>query len=253
MMMLANRKTKTIVTVSAAMLLALSACKPDSKKSNKTTNTAPTAVTITPVGVSGTEIQVAGTSFPARIPFRVSGITDPAQMALAMVERPGNTSIEGRNTLDPVLLWTPTASQPQANVQFVIRDLKRCTETTGNPASCSLIDGQISPNSPVQPYDTLSTKYVLRFTGSTSVLQNNGSAVVPGSSTTPAPNDTSTIGGIVWDQVTNQFINAGGNVLTQYIANGFSTEGLTWQEVLRRAFGVPNTSTTPPVTPQTTE
>lgn len=254
MMTLTDKTMKSALTVTALSLLALGACKPDSKKSSSPSTPPVSGLSIAPVGVSGTEIQVAGSSFPARIAFAINGTTDPTQVALAMVERPANSTIEGRTSLNPSLLWTPTTSQPQAYVQFVLRDLKRCTETTGNPASCSLIDGQISPSSPVQPYDTLSTRYTLRFTGSTSVLQNNGTAVVPGSTTTPIPNNGSTIGGVVWDQVTNQFINAGGNVLSQYIANGFSTEGLSWQDILRQAFGVPSTSTTNPApVPPTTE
>lgn len=237
MMKLPARFTNTVVMVSA--VAALAACKPAAKKNNSN-NTAPNlGLSIAPVGVSGSEIQVAGTAFPARIQFRVSGTSDPASFALALVERPANTTIEGRASLQPVLLWTPSTSQPQAYVQFVIRDLKRCESATGNRAGCNLVDGQISPSSPVQPYDKLSTRYLLRFTGDSRVLQANGAAVVPGSQVIPGANGANTIGGTVINAIGNQIMSGAGRAATTYISNGFSTNGMSWQQILQNAFGLP--------------
>lgn len=247
MMKLPERFTNAAVVASA--VAALAACKPASKKNNNANNTAPNqSLSIAPVGVSGSEIQVAGTAFPARIQFRVSGTTDPAAFTVALVERPANTTIEGRASLKPVLLWTPSASQPQAYVQFVIRDLKRCESATGNRAGCNLVDGQISPASPVQPYDKLSTRYLLRFTGDSRVLQANNSAVVPGSQVIPGANTGNTIGGTVINAIGNQVLSGAGRAATTYISNGFSTNGMSWQQILQNAFGIPQAPVTPPAT-----
>lgn len=244
------KKLSVFVAIVASGLVA-TACKPAAKK-NKNSNTSDPnqSVAIAPVGVTGSEIQVAGTAFPARIQFKISGITDPATISLAMVERPANTAIEARATLQPVLLWTPTSSQPQAYVQFVIRDLKRCESATGNRASCNLVDGQISPGSPVQPYDKLSTRYMLRFTGDSRVLQANNSAVIPGSQIIPGgANGGTTIGGTIFNTVGNQVMSGAGRMATTYIGNGFSTNGMTWQQILQSGFGIPSTApgtVTPP-------
>lgn len=233
--------------VVVASVVAFAACKPAGKKSSSPGTPGPNIdASIAPVGVSGSEIQVASTAFPARIQFRISGANDPAAFSLALAERPANVTIEGRNTLQPVLLWTPTASQPQAYVQFVMRDVKRCAATTGNQASCSLSDGQVSPSSPLQPYDKLSTRYLLRFTGDTRSLQGgNSNAVIPGTQVLPAPNGGSTL----FNQLGTQILQAGGRVGAQIIQNNFSTSGLNWNQILQQAFGLPtNQTTTPPST-----
>jgi|GEM_PF-1745758 len=239
MMKLPVKVTNVLVVVST--LTALGACKP-SAKNNNSNNTSPTqGFSIAPVGVSGTEIQVAGTAFPARVQFKMSGTTDPSSFALALVERPANTTIEGRASLNPVLLWTPSASQPQAYVQFVIRDLKRCESATGNRAGCNLVDGQISPSSPIQPYDKLSTRYLLRFTGDSRVLQATNNAVVPGTQVIPGANNG--IGNAVINTIGNQVLSGAGRVATTYVANGFSTNGMGWQQILQSAFGIPQATT----------
>ena len=235
------------IVVSSFAALAATGCKPAGKKNNNANQSDPNqGISIAPVGVTGSEIQVAGSSFPARIQFKISGVSDPSTMTLAMVERPANTMIESRATLQPVLLWTPSVSQPQAYVQFVIRDMKRCEAATGNRATCSLVDGQISSGSPVQPYDKLSTRYLLRFTGDSRVLQASNNAVVPGNQVVPGTNGGSTIGGAVFDAVGNQVIAGAGRAAYTFIGNGFSTNGMTWQQILQGGFGIP--STAPPVT-----
>jgi hypothetical protein len=200
-------------------------------------------VSISPVGVSGSEIQVATTAFPARVQFRINGSTDPSAFTLALAERPANVTIEGRSTLQPILLWTPTASQPQAYVQFVLRDVKRCAATTGNQATCSLSDGQISPSSPLQPYDKLSSRYLLRFTGDTRTLQGgSNNAVIPGTQVLPAPNNA---GSTIFNQIGTQILQAGGRIGAQIIQNNFDTNGLDWNQILQQAFGLPSTNQTP--------
>ncbi len=236
------------IVVSSFAAISATGCKPAAKKNNNANQSDPNqGISIVPVGVTGSEIQVAGSSFPARIQFRISGVTDPSTMTLAMVERPANTMIDSRATLNPALLWTPTVSQPQAYVQFVIRDLKRCEAATGNRATCSLVDGQISAGSPVQPYDKLSTRYLLRFTGDSRVLQANNGAVIPGNQVIPGANGGSNIGGVVFDAVGNQVMAGAGRIATTFIGNGFSTNGASWQQILQNGFGIPST-TTPPVT-----
>ncbi|MEY4632624.1 MAG: hypothetical protein RIQ81_2744, partial [Pseudomonadota bacterium] len=178
-----------------------------------------------------------------------SGTNDPTAFSLALAERPGNVTIEGRASLQPLLLWTPTASQPQAYVQFVLRDVKRCMATTNNQSACSVSDGQISPSSPLQPYDKLSTRYLLKFTGDSRTLQGgNSNAVIPGTQTVPTPNSGSTI----FDQVGSQILQAGTRLGAQYIQNGFRTNGWDWNQILQQAFGVPTTPQTPPVPGSTT-
>ena len=249
------KKLPVYVTIVVSSLAAFAAtgCKPAAKGNNANQSDPNQNVAIVPVGVTGSEIQVAGASFPARIQFQISGVTDPSKISLALVERPANTSIESRATLQPVLLWTPSTSQPQAYVQFVIRDMTRCQAATGNSVTCALADGQISPGSPAQPYDKLSTRFLLRFTGDSRVLQANNSAVVPGTQVIPgSTNGGSTIGGTILSTVENQVMSGAGRIATTFIGNGFSTTGMTWQQILQNGFGIPTTTTTTSVPSVTT-
>jgi len=47
----------------------------------------------------------------------------------------------------------------------------------------------------------------------------------------------------VINTIGNQVLSGAGRVATTYVANGFTTNGMGWQQILRSAFGIPQATT----------